>query len=171
MMEALSSSEISVLPRATWRNIPEDAIFSKITFNLRVSYQLHLQMFVTRLRSWGHRSWLQTRRSRVRFLELPDYFISSGSGTGSTQPREHKWEVAWMKSRHIYPLSIPLAHFRNCVVILYHKIIRVVWRMPSSGKLRRVAVVRTDILVEHIVSIISIYSKRASVTRYCHRCS
>jgi hypothetical protein len=27
---------------------------------------------------------------RVRFLELPDFLRSSGSGTGSTQPREYK---------------------------------------------------------------------------------
>jgi hypothetical protein len=33
-------------------------------------------------------SWLQIQRSRVRFLGLPDFLRSSGSGTGSTQPRE-----------------------------------------------------------------------------------
>ena len=32
--------------------------------------------------------WLQIQRSRVRFPALPDFLISSGSGTGSTQPRE-----------------------------------------------------------------------------------
>jgi hypothetical protein len=31
-------------------------------------------------------SWLLTQRSRVRFLALPDFLSSSGSGTGSTQP-------------------------------------------------------------------------------------
>ena len=32
--------------------------------------------------------WLQMQRSRVRFPALPDFLSSSGSGTGSTQPRE-----------------------------------------------------------------------------------
>jgi hypothetical protein len=34
-------------------------------------------------------SWLQIQRSRVRFLALPDFLRSSGSGTGSTQPHEY----------------------------------------------------------------------------------
>jgi hypothetical protein len=38
----------------------------------------------------GQTSWLQTQRSRVRFPALPDFLSSSGSGTGSTQPREDK---------------------------------------------------------------------------------
>jgi hypothetical protein len=33
-------------------------------------------------------SWLQIQRSRVRYPELPNFLRSSGSGTGSTQPRE-----------------------------------------------------------------------------------
>ena len=32
--------------------------------------------------------WLLTQRSRVRSPALPDFLSSSGSGTGSTQPRE-----------------------------------------------------------------------------------
>ena len=38
--------------------------------------------------SSGQSFWLQIRRSRVRFPALPDFLSSSGSGTGSTQPRE-----------------------------------------------------------------------------------
>jgi hypothetical protein len=38
--------------------------------------------------SSGQSFWLQIKRSRVRFPALPDYLSSSGSGTGSTQPRE-----------------------------------------------------------------------------------
>jgi hypothetical protein len=36
----------------------------------------------------GQSSWLHIQRSRVRFPALPDFLRSSGSGTGSTQPRE-----------------------------------------------------------------------------------
>ena len=38
--------------------------------------------------SSGQSFWLQIQRSRVRFPALPDFLRSSGSGTGSTQPRE-----------------------------------------------------------------------------------
>ena len=40
--------------------------------------------------STGQSFWLQIRRSRVRSPALPDLLSSSGSGTGSTQPREVK---------------------------------------------------------------------------------
>jgi hypothetical protein len=50
----------------------------------------HLLHHVTHNRpplcSSGQSSWLQTHRSRVRFPTLPDFLLSSGSGTGSTQP-------------------------------------------------------------------------------------
>jgi hypothetical protein len=44
-----------------------------------------------RLSLWpsGQISWLQIQRSRVRFPAVPDFLRSSGSGTGSTQPREY----------------------------------------------------------------------------------
>jgi hypothetical protein len=39
--------------------------------------------------SSGQSFWLQIQRSRVRFPSLPDFLRGSGSGTGSTQPREY----------------------------------------------------------------------------------
>jgi hypothetical protein len=39
--------------------------------------------------SSGQCSWLQIQRSRLRVPALPDFLRSSGSGTGSTQPREY----------------------------------------------------------------------------------
>jgi hypothetical protein len=39
--------------------------------------------------SSGPSSWLQIQKSRVRFPALPEFLRSSGSGTGSTQPREY----------------------------------------------------------------------------------
>jgi hypothetical protein len=38
--------------------------------------------------SSGQSSWLQIQRSLVRFPAQPDFLRSSGSGKGSTQPRE-----------------------------------------------------------------------------------
>jgi hypothetical protein len=45
--------------------------------------------------SSGQSSWLQILRSRVRF---PGTKKSSGSGTGSTQPREYNWRATWKKT-------------------------------------------------------------------------
>jgi hypothetical protein len=45
----------------------------------------------------GQNFWLQIQSSRDRFPALPDFLRNSGSGTGSTQPREDNWGATWMK--------------------------------------------------------------------------
>jgi hypothetical protein len=52
------------------------------------------------LRPSGQSCWLQIQRSRVRFPALSDILWSSGSGTGSTQPRESYTEelLEWNNS-------------------------------------------------------------------------
>jgi hypothetical protein len=45
--------------------------------------------------SSGQSFWLQIQRSWVRFPALPDFLRSSGSGTGSTQPREDNGGATW----------------------------------------------------------------------------
>jgi hypothetical protein len=47
--------------------------------------------------SRGQSFWLQITRSWVRFHALPNFLRSSGSGTGSTQPREDNWVATWRK--------------------------------------------------------------------------
>ena len=65
-------------------------IYFPNTFSLVLHIQISISLFFLRLPLWssGQSFWLQIQRSRVRFPALPDFLSSSGSGTGSTQPRE-----------------------------------------------------------------------------------
>jgi len=62
---------------------------SFITASVTV-FRITFVSFLTGPPLWssGQSFWLQIQRSRVRFPALPDFLSSSGSGTGSTQPRE-----------------------------------------------------------------------------------
>ena len=64
-------------------------IFEGKLLNIEWVFWISLQL-VSRPPLWssGQSFWLQIQRSRVRFPALPDFLSSSGSGTGSTQPRE-----------------------------------------------------------------------------------
>ena len=72
-----------------------------------MSSQLYLICLSTCMHYWsfagpplwssGQSFWLQIQRSRVRFPALPDFLSSSGSGKGSTQPREVNWGATWIK--------------------------------------------------------------------------
>ena len=74
-------------------NILLNTLFSNI-LSLRSShsvsekFRFHIKQQGPPLWSSGQSFWLQIQRSRVRFPALPDFLSSSGSGTGSTQPRE-----------------------------------------------------------------------------------
>jgi hypothetical protein len=108
-MEAIRNSETSVDIRSTQRQIPEDDILhSHRRENLKSYTAQHVFSFMIcdflySLWSSGQSSWLQIQRSRVRFPALPDYLRSSGSGTGSTQPREDNWGVF---ERKVYKTEI-----------------------------------------------------------------
>ena len=69
-----------------------DEVMSKFCYTLEC--KTHLILDISRW-EWelisivcGQSYWLQIQRSRVRSPALPDFLSSSGSGTGSTQPRE-----------------------------------------------------------------------------------
>ena len=57
-------------------------------FGLQVKYKDNIAATGPPLWSSGQSFWLQIQRSRLRFPALPDFLSSSGSVTGSTQPRE-----------------------------------------------------------------------------------
>jgi hypothetical protein len=55
----------------------------------KIKYAENISLKGPSLLSDGQSSWQQNQRSRVRFPGLPDFLRISGSGTGSTQPREY----------------------------------------------------------------------------------
>ena len=65
-------------------------VFRDSVCTLCISSALDYAVFVNRPPLWssGQSFWLQIQGSRVRSPALPDFLSSSGSGTGSTQPRE-----------------------------------------------------------------------------------
>jgi hypothetical protein len=83
MMEAAGSFETSV---ATYISI---CYHNPEYQNLGV---IKCSMFYEKLRLWssGQSFWLQSQRSRVRFLALRNFLSSCGTGTGYTQLREDK---------------------------------------------------------------------------------
>jgi hypothetical protein len=53
-----------------------------------ISHKLTFVFVYFKIKKVGLTLWSSGQRSRVRFPALPDFLRSSGSGTGSTQPRE-----------------------------------------------------------------------------------
>jgi hypothetical protein len=57
----------------------------------------NIDVFKGRLWSSGQSNCLLTQRPWVRFPALPHFLCNSGSGTGSTQPREDNWRSMWIR--------------------------------------------------------------------------
>jgi hypothetical protein len=81
-IRTLLSSEQTNIDVYFWGGSAVSGLRSTVLFLLQ--YQVRLPP----LWSSGQNSWLQIQRSRVRFPVLPDFPRSSGSGAGSSQPRE-----------------------------------------------------------------------------------
>jgi hypothetical protein len=66
---------------------------NSLSKNFRYQWGIFTQCHWPPLWSIGQSFWLQIQRSRVRFLALPDFLRSDGSGSVSIQPREYNGEA------------------------------------------------------------------------------
>jgi hypothetical protein len=121
MKEALSSSETSVLTRATRRNIPEDAILQVLSC-FCISFSAHISMRLEHCGAPGN------------FLHYSFLFVKMVLRTTEFLYQKERRKVT--RSR-ILKYNIPS-------------------RMVSSGLLRRVVLVRTDVLEEPGASFIRV---------------
>jgi hypothetical protein len=78
-----------------WRALSDErtglsfvALSQRFESSICCQYVHTIYSFGPPLWSSGQSFWLQIQRSWVRFRALPDFQRSSGSGTGSAQPRE-----------------------------------------------------------------------------------
>jgi hypothetical protein len=111
----------------------------------------------------GQSSWVQIHRSRVRFSALPDFLISSVSGTGSPQPREDNWGAIWMenywlRSRKLKLTSVVIRYADHATSSIRKKL--TVTSPTSGGRSVGIVLFRTKprtlflfvcVLVRHIV--------------------
>jgi hypothetical protein len=81
---------------------------------------------------------------RVRFPELPDFLRSSGSGTGSTQPRECNWEGTWKKMYRFLSRNPRIRQYGSVVLTTQHPLSekKLALTSPTSGG-RSIGIVRS----------------------------
>jgi hypothetical protein len=103
-MGATRSSETSVSTRSTRIKIPENgtlqeysSVFIYTLFSLRANFDT-VSNYTAASMVLGSEFLFTDPEVRVRFPALPDFMRSSGSGTGSTQPREYNWGATWTKN-------------------------------------------------------------------------